>query len=193
MCLENALNALEIRKRTPLMPRKIYLIFLFVDYFPMSSPIWARAFYSFRRLYYSLDSLCRLAYRSRHLPLRYMWVVADQSNQLFFDGSFSDFFSDIFSDIGFPCLILSIEDTYWIQTIQSNHEIALADIEFRLMFCVLINLKIISLFKIALINYQFFYVHLSYCLILFVTMFFKETKARSTVATEIQSIKAISS
>ena len=77
---------------------------------------------------------------------------------------------------------------------QSNHEIAFADIEIRLMFCVLINLKIISLFKIALINYQFFYVHLSCCLILFVTMLFlKETKTQGTVATEIQSIKAISS
>lgn len=33
---------------------------------------------------------------------------------------------------------------YWIQTIQSNHEIALADIDLRLMFCALISEKIIS-------------------------------------------------
>ena len=58
-------------------------------------------------------------------------------------------------------VILGVMSTYWIQTIQSNHEIALADIELRLKFCALMNLKIISPFKIALINYQFFNVHLS--------------------------------
>ncbi len=78
---------------------KSSLIFLFINYFPMSSPVRTIAFYSFRRFNYPLNSFFRLSYCSSHLPLGYMWIASYQSNQFFFDGFFSDIFFDIFSDI----------------------------------------------------------------------------------------------